>query len=150
MKRVLFVCSQNRLRSPAAEQVFSGRTDMEVASAGLKNDAEQPVTPELVAWADVIFVMEQTHLRKLRTAFKRHLDRHGSSAPESLTSTRTWTRRSWRFWSHGSRGSSGSRPRGRRVSRWSSWLLILPMLRDLTQAPSDSAEIFRYANLGSG
>lgn len=74
MKRILFVCSQNRLRSPTAEQVFSGRTDMDVASAGLKNDAEQPVTPELVAWADIIFVMEQTHLRKLRTAFKRHLN----------------------------------------------------------------------------
>ena len=74
MQRVLFVCSQNRLRSPTAEQVFSQRPDIEVASAGLKNDAEQTLTPELVAWADVIFVMERVHLRKLRTTFRRHLD----------------------------------------------------------------------------
>ncbi|TIX38294.1 MAG: protein tyrosine phosphatase, partial [Mesorhizobium sp.] len=27
MKNILFVCSQNRLRSPTAEQVFSKRRD---------------------------------------------------------------------------------------------------------------------------
>ena len=29
---------------------------IEVDSAGLNNDAENPVTPENVAWADLIFV----------------------------------------------------------------------------------------------
>ncbi len=74
MKRVLFVCSQNRLRSPTAEHVFAHRSDMEVASAGLNHDADQVVTPELVVWADVIFVMERAHLNKLRKKFRRHLD----------------------------------------------------------------------------
>ncbi|WP_284620732.1 low molecular weight protein tyrosine phosphatase family protein [Aquabacterium humicola] len=73
MKRVLFVCSQNRLRSPTAEQVFSGRPGMECASAGTNNDADNPLTSELVEWADVIFVMEKAHRNKLTAKFKRHL-----------------------------------------------------------------------------
>jgi Low molecular weight phosphotyrosine protein phosphatase len=36
-KKVLFVCSQNRLRSPTAEQMFSGRRGLEVSSAGTIN-----------------------------------------------------------------------------------------------------------------
>ena len=73
MKKVLFVCSQNRLRSPTAEQVFSTRSDIEVASAGTNNDAETPLTAELVAWADIIFVMEKEHRNKLQRRFKKHL-----------------------------------------------------------------------------
>ena len=73
MKRVLFVCSQNRLRSPTAERVFSGRPGFEVASAGLNNDAETPVSSELVEWADVIFVMEETHRSMLSEKFHPHL-----------------------------------------------------------------------------
>ena len=46
---------------------------LEVASAGLNNDAENPTTPELVAWADVIFVMERAHRNKLQKRFKKHL-----------------------------------------------------------------------------
>lgn len=75
MKKVLFVCSQNELRSPTAEQVFSGRRDLEVASAGLNHDAPQPVTPELLAWADVICVMEKAHLSRLRRRFRKYLNR---------------------------------------------------------------------------
>ncbi|MEG3173674.1 hypothetical protein U1708_15800 [Sphingomonas sp. ZB1N12] len=61
MKKILFVCSQNRLRSPTAEQVFASRHDLEVDSAGTNNDAENPLTAELVRWADVIVVMEKIH-----------------------------------------------------------------------------------------
>jgi len=67
--RVLFVCSQNRLRSPAAEQHFSSRTDLEVASAGTSNDAETPLTAELVERAELIFVMEKRHRTRLRQRF---------------------------------------------------------------------------------
>ena len=73
MQRVLFVCSQNRLRSPTAEQVFSAYPGIETASAGLNNDAESPLTPELVEWADIIFVMERAHRTKLSRQFGRHL-----------------------------------------------------------------------------
>lgn len=73
MKRYLFVCSQNRLRSPTAEQIFSGWPGIEVDSAGTNNDAENPLTAELVSWADVIVVMEKTHRNKLQRKFRSAL-----------------------------------------------------------------------------
>ena len=72
-RRVLFVCSQNRLRSPTAEQVFAGRADLEVASAGTNHDAENPLSGELVDWADVIFVMEKAHRSKVQKRYRRAL-----------------------------------------------------------------------------
>ena len=74
MKRYLSVCSQNRLRSPTAEQLFSVRRDIEVASAGTNNDAENPLTAELIGWADIIFVMERTHRSKIQKRFPRALN----------------------------------------------------------------------------
>ena len=73
MKKVLIVCSQNRLRSPTAEQVFADREDIEVLSAGLDSGCGNPVTPELVTWADIIFVMEQAHRTKLSRRFRSSL-----------------------------------------------------------------------------
>jgi predicted protein tyrosine phosphatase len=73
LKNILFVCSQNKLRSPTAEQIYSQRPDLEVASAGTNNDAETPLTLELVEWADIIFVMEKTHRTKLQTRFRSAL-----------------------------------------------------------------------------
>jgi predicted protein tyrosine phosphatase len=73
MTRVLFVCSQNKLRSPTAEQVFSNRPGFEVASAGTNRNAENPVSPEIIEWADVIFVMERAHRNKLSSQFRAHL-----------------------------------------------------------------------------
>ena len=75
MKHVLFVCSQNRLRSPTAEQVFSSWEGIAVASAGLNHDADTPLTPEWLQWADLIFVMEPAHRKKLAKRFRAHL--HG-------------------------------------------------------------------------
>jgi predicted protein tyrosine phosphatase len=70
MKNILFVCSQNKLRSPTAEQVFSDWPGVETASAGTNNDAENPLSSELVEWADVIFVMERAHRTKLQTRYR--------------------------------------------------------------------------------
>jgi predicted protein tyrosine phosphatase len=75
VKRVLFVCSQNQLRSPTAEQVFAGHPGIECASAGTNHSATQPLTPELVEWADLIFVMETAHRNKLTARFRKHLAR---------------------------------------------------------------------------
>ena len=74
MKTLLFICSQNKLRSPTAEAVFAGIPGIDVDSAGLNNDAVVPLSPEQVEWADVIFVMEQEHRTKLNRKFKRHLN----------------------------------------------------------------------------
>lgn len=73
VRAVLFVCSQNKLRSPTAEQVFSRREDLEVDSAGTNHDAENPLTAELVSWADLIFVMEKAHRSKLQRRFRAAL-----------------------------------------------------------------------------
>ena len=73
VRNILFVCSQNRLRSPTAEQVFAHRADIEVDSAGTNHDADNPLTAELVAWADVIFVMEKTHRTKVQRRFRAAL-----------------------------------------------------------------------------
>lgn len=67
---VMFVCRQNRLRSPLAEPVFSRRQDLEVDSAGTNHDAENPPTAELVARAEVIFVMAKAHRSKLQRRFR--------------------------------------------------------------------------------
>ena len=74
MKRVLFICSQNRLRSPTAEQVFADHPGIECASAGTNHDADNPLTPELVEWAEIIFVMEKAHRDKVNSKYRRHLN----------------------------------------------------------------------------
>lgn len=73
MKNVLFICSQNKLRSPTAEQVFASYKGIECASAGLNHDAENPLTPELLEWAEIVFVMEKAQRTKLTSRFKKHL-----------------------------------------------------------------------------
>ncbi len=73
MKRILFLCSQNRLRSPTAEAVFADYPGMEVDSAGLNNDAVTPLSPEQLEWADIIVAMETTHLNRLNRKFREHL-----------------------------------------------------------------------------
>jgi predicted protein tyrosine phosphatase len=50
--------------------MFSTRPEIEVASAGTSHDAENPLTTELVDWADVIFVMERRHREKVRRGFR--------------------------------------------------------------------------------
>lgn len=71
--KVLFICAKNRLRSPTAEDVFADWPGVETLSAGINHDADTPVSPELLAWADLVFVMERTHRAKLSTRFKAHL-----------------------------------------------------------------------------
>lgn len=73
MKHILFICSQNRLRSPTAEKVFFGRPGVEVASAGLNPGATNPVSSDLIEWADVVFVMENAHRNKLSKKFRSFL-----------------------------------------------------------------------------
>lgn len=72
-RRVLFVCSRNQLRSPTAERVFSDWPGVEVASAGTDPNADNPVTPELLEWADIIFVMEKAHRVRLSRRFRASL-----------------------------------------------------------------------------
>ncbi|WNL46278.1 low molecular weight protein tyrosine phosphatase family protein [Dyella sp. BiH032] len=68
-RRVLFLCSRHRLRSPTAEQVFHAWPGLEVDSAGLAPDADTPLSADQVAWAELILVMENAHRRRLQSRF---------------------------------------------------------------------------------
>ncbi len=73
MINALFICSRNRLRSPTAEQVFATWPDIETDSAGLAADADRVLDADQIEWADIIFVMEAVHLRRLKSRFGKHL-----------------------------------------------------------------------------
>ncbi|WP_392531080.1 low molecular weight protein tyrosine phosphatase family protein [Nostoc sp. C117] len=73
MKKLLFICSQNKLLSPTAEAVFSEYEGFETDSAGLDRYAQLPVSTEALAWADIIFVMEKSHKAKLSKNFQPFL-----------------------------------------------------------------------------
>ena len=75
MTNVLFLCSQNKLRSPTAEQLFASYPGITCLSAGLNHDAVQPLTPELLQWAELVFVMEKAQRTRLSQRFRAHL--HG-------------------------------------------------------------------------
>ena len=51
MRRALFICSQNRLRSPTAEQIFASWPDVETDSVGLGADATVPLSTEQIEWS---------------------------------------------------------------------------------------------------
>lgn len=72
---LLFVCSENRLRSPTAEAVFSQYPGVHAIGAGTNSDSETPVSGDLIEWADVVFVMEKSHQNKLSKKY-RELLRH--------------------------------------------------------------------------
>lgn len=67
--KLLFVCSRNKLRSLTAEKIFHGIPGFQVRSAGTQPEARIVVTEGHIGWADVIFVMEKSHLNKLRQKF---------------------------------------------------------------------------------
>jgi predicted protein tyrosine phosphatase len=71
--RLLFVCGRNRRRSPTAEQIFSGINGVETRSAGINADAEEPLSAEVIEWADLVFVMEASQRAKLARMFPTFL-----------------------------------------------------------------------------
>ncbi len=58
---LLFVCSENRLRSPTAVAVFSEYDGVEAISVGTNADASTSVSGNPIEWADAVLVMETSH-----------------------------------------------------------------------------------------
>lgn len=73
MRKLLFICSQNKLRSPTAEAVFADWPGVEADSAGLNHDAELTLSREQIEWADLILVMEKAHRNRLNKRFREAL-----------------------------------------------------------------------------
>jgi len=70
VERVLFVCSGSIHRSPTAANMFNECKGFEVRSAGTSIGASNPVSAELVEWADKIFVMEEEHRQLIVQQFR--------------------------------------------------------------------------------
>ena len=68
--KILFLCSRNQWRSLTAEKIFNGVNGHEVRSAGTENNARINVTGGHIGWADMIFVMEKKHLRRIQEKFR--------------------------------------------------------------------------------
>ena len=68
--KVLFVCSENRLRSPTAAAVFADHPGLETRSAGTNANCANPVSEEALGWADAVLVMENTHRNRLNKRFR--------------------------------------------------------------------------------
>ena len=72
MKKVLFVCSANKQRSRTAEDYFSEKyAEIEFKSAGTNHsicakEGTTPLTKDMVAWADKVFLMEEKHLKIIK------------------------------------------------------------------------------------
>ncbi len=73
-QNVLFVCSRNQWRSPAAEQVWRRHPQLNVRSGGTSPNARHTVSDADFEWADVVIVMEQKHKSRLVADFSRLLD----------------------------------------------------------------------------
>ena len=67
---LLFVCSENRLRSPTGEEVFSKYEGVNAIGCGTNPDAETTISGDLIEWADIVFVMEKNHRNKVSKKFK--------------------------------------------------------------------------------
>lgn len=71
--KVLFVCTANRLRSPTAEAIFKDRPGFEVRSAGLDPHCPNPLSTDMINWAECIFVMEAQQREKIRKRYRKIL-----------------------------------------------------------------------------
>jgi len=70
-KRVLFVCTQNKVRSLTAEHLYRARPDLEVKSCGTATFAKNRLTKELTKWADVIFTFDETQMEAISAGFRK-------------------------------------------------------------------------------
>lgn len=66
MKKVLFVCSQAKLRSKTAAHCIGG---IDARYAGTDDDADIVLTTDLINWSDVIVCMEQHHADRISGKF---------------------------------------------------------------------------------
>ncbi len=73
--KLLFVCSQNRIRSLTAESLFKSSTEFEARSVGTERDARIKITAGDIGWADLIFTMEPRHRERMRRRYQDALER---------------------------------------------------------------------------
>ncbi|MEY4589932.1 MAG: hypothetical protein RL497_2008 [Pseudomonadota bacterium] len=67
---LLFVCSENKLRSPTGEAVFSAYEGINAIGCGTNADADTALSGDLIEWADIVFVMEKSHKNKVSKKYQ--------------------------------------------------------------------------------
>ena len=78
MKNILFVCTQNRVRSLTAEHLFQGRNGCQTASAGISAAARLELSEDMIRWADLVVFIDRNHQDYAEEVF-----------PEALAGKRT-------------------------------------------------------------
>jgi predicted protein tyrosine phosphatase len=68
-RKLLFICSRNRIRSLTVEHLLARNPAFQVRSAGTSPQACIRVNAGHLGWADLIFVMEKCHQQMLRAQF---------------------------------------------------------------------------------
>jgi len=71
--KLLFVCSQNKIRSLTAEHMLDGVPGFAVKSGGTEPRSRIRINEGHIGWADLIFVMEKKHRRILEENFPEAL-----------------------------------------------------------------------------
>jgi len=68
--KILFVCSRNKWRSRTAETIFKNNGHHDIRSAGTERSARIQINQNMINWADLIFVMEETHKKRILKKFE--------------------------------------------------------------------------------
>jgi predicted protein tyrosine phosphatase len=69
----LFICGKARMRSPTAAAIAARWAGVATDFAGLSNDADEPIGPEQLDWADVICVMDARQAKRVASLFPTQL-----------------------------------------------------------------------------
>ena len=69
MSKLLFVCNQGENRSRTGKEIFE-KLGHETRAAGIYSDS-LPLTGELLAWADKVFVFEQEHVDYIKAKWPK-------------------------------------------------------------------------------
>lgn len=67
---LLFVCSQNKWRSPTAETIYRHDSRVNVRSAGTSSSARKRISEKDIHWADLILVMENKHKKAISNLYQ--------------------------------------------------------------------------------
>ena len=70
---LLFVCSQNKWRSPTAETIYRNDSRIKARSAGISSSAKKEISENDFNWADLVLVMENKHKKTICSKY-RYLD----------------------------------------------------------------------------
>lgn len=59
----------NKWRSPTAEAIFKDHNIYNAKSAGVSSSARIRLSEKMIAWADLIFVMEKNHKQRIKELY---------------------------------------------------------------------------------